>query len=420
MKKILWISPFAPYDNVTHAGGKVHNYYIKRFKDSGRFDVTLLSLCLKDEVIQLDLDKYGIKNDIFISEKTVIAKYYRKILNGLSYINPFDKYQAVCLAYEEKHIRKLLSNYIKSGVRPDIVIMQWTFALMLLPIIKKAFPDCFAVAIEEDVTFQSYYRMWKTRKKEAEKIFWEHRYRKEKQLELQLLQKVDMVVTNNPKDTDMLEKCGIQKASIFTSMSYFDNYININRNAVGQDILFYGAMARPENYESAIWFIKEVMSQLEYDTIRFIIVGSNPPKELLRYQSDRVCITGYVEDVSSYFSSCMCMAAPLLRGAGIKIKILEGMSAGIPILTNEVGIEGIPARNQKEFFYCEKASDYVKVIKDIINKKINASEVGQNARRFIKDNYNIKTKTDQLIELIDVITEKERMYDRKDERNMGL
>lgn len=413
MKKILWISPFAPYDNVTHAGGKVHNYYIKKFKDSGFFEVTLLSLCLKEEVPQLDLDEYGIENHIFISEKTTISKYYRKILNGLSFINPFDKYQAVCLAYEVKHIKKLLSNYIKSGERPDIVIMQWTFALMLLPIIKKAFPDCVTVAIEEDVTFQSYYRMWKTKKKKVDKIFWRYRYQKEKKIELSLLQKTDMVVTNNPKDTDMLKKNGIPKENIFTSMSYFDNYDDINRNIVGKDILFYGSMARPENYESAIWFIEEVMPQLEKYNVRFVIVGANPPPKLVKYQSDRVIITGFMKDISPYLETCMCMVAPLLRGAGIKIKILEGMSAGIPILTNEIGIEGILAENKKEYFYCNNALDYVKIIKDIIKQKIDICAIGNNARQFIKNNYDIELKTNQFINLVNIATEKESIHGRK-------
>ena len=67
-EKILWISPYAPYDSVRHAGGKVHNYYVKSFHKSGLFDITLLSLCLKEEEKFLDLDKYGIKNHIYVIE----------------------------------------------------------------------------------------------------------------------------------------------------------------------------------------------------------------------------------------------------------------------------------------------------------------------------------------------------------------
>lgn len=407
MKKILWLSPYAPYDQVAHAGGKVHNYYIKKFQDSGRFDVTLLSLCLKDEEAKLDLDQYGIKNHIFVSEQTAIAKYWRRLLNGLSYVNPFDKYAAVCQWYEVMQLKRLLRDYIKSGKSPDIVIMQWTFSVMLLPIIKKAFPDCKTVAIEEDVTFQSYYRIWKAKENVILKTFWRKRYQKEKKLELSLLEEVDMIVTNNQKDATMLKHCGLKEEKIFTSVSYFDNYSKIERNIIGKDILFYGAMARPENFESAIWFIKEVMPQLREQNVRFVIVGSNPPKELLKYQSERAIVTGFVKDVSSYLETCLCMAAPLIRGAGIKIKIIEGMSAGIPILTNEVGIEGISATDGEEYIHCETADDYAKAVQKIINQKINGRLMGEKARSFILNHYNIESKTNEFIKLVDEMTIKE-------------
>lgn len=43
-KKLLWISPYVPYDQVRHAGGKVHKYDIKYFQKSGLFDIHLMTL----------------------------------------------------------------------------------------------------------------------------------------------------------------------------------------------------------------------------------------------------------------------------------------------------------------------------------------------------------------------------------------
>ena len=96
MKELLWISPFAPYDKVTHAGGKVHNYYIKYFHNSKKFNITLLSLCFRDEEKLLDLDRYGIRNNVYVKGHSKIENFIMRAENALSYYNPIDKYAGIC------------------------------------------------------------------------------------------------------------------------------------------------------------------------------------------------------------------------------------------------------------------------------------------------------------------------------------
>ena len=82
-------------------------------------------------------------------------------------------------------------------------------------------------------------------------------------------------------------------------------------------------MSRPENYLSAIWFIDNVMPLLKSDNYRFVILGSRPPEELKKRECTKIVITGFVESIVPYFEKSMCMVAPLVLGAGIKVKIIE-------------------------------------------------------------------------------------------------
>ena len=134
---------------------------------------------------------------------------------------------------------------------------------------------------------------------------------------------------------------GMNEEKIQWLVPYYSNMSGCARKSNNRDILFFGAMSRPENYLSAIWFIENVMPLLNDLDVRFVIVGSKPPEELKRFKSDRIVITGFVNDTLPYFESSMCLVAPLVLGAGIKVKILEAMSSGIPVLTNDIGIEGI-------------------------------------------------------------------------------
>lgn len=82
-------------------------------------------------------------------------------------------------------------------------------------------------------------------------------------------------------------------------------------------------MSRHENYLSALLFIDKVMPLLSELDIRFIILGSNPPQDPNERQNERIIVTGFVDSIVPYFEKCMCMVAPLILGAGIKVKIIE-------------------------------------------------------------------------------------------------
>lgn len=393
-KSILWISPYAPYDAVAHGGGKTHNFYIKYFHKRSLFDIRLLSMCMKAEADKLDLDEYGIDHHVFVLDRTRFQKLSRLLISGAAYRNPSDKNGGICLPYERVHIEKMMKRCKKSGQQPDIIILQWTFSLMLLEQVKQWFPESYIVAIEEDVTFLNYMR--KTGD-DPQARFWKKRARIMKQRELSLLSLSDMIVTNNPKDTALLIKNGIVGEKIFTSAPYFDDYASLVRKPQGNDVIFYGAMSRPENYQSVKWFVEKVLPDLDR-SVRFVVIGNSPDPSLKKYESDRVILTGYVEDVSEWFAGCLCMAAPLVGGAGIKIKILEAMSAGIPVLTNDIGIEGIGAADGRDYLHCGRPEDYIFYINRMAAGTYRTESISENARRFIRENYNLPRLLDQLID----------------------
>jgi glycosyltransferase involved in cell wall biosynthesis len=80
-------------------------------------------------------------------------------------------------------------------------------------------------------------------------------------------------------------------------------------------------------------------------SVKLFIVGGNPPpsvKELAGLSQD-ISVTGYVPDVSSFLQGCRIMIAPIRYGAGIKGKITESMSHGLPVVTTTIGAEGMDA-----------------------------------------------------------------------------
>jgi len=393
MKKIVWISPYIPYDTVRHAGGQIHNYYIKKLVQSGKFEVRLVSSYLPEEINNFTLDK-SIQCDLICNYDKGIKKLIRNGLDVCRLFFPFDRYGNQKTLYNEILMTHILRRYKKEGFIPDIMIIEWTQSLLSLACFRKVFPDAKIVGIEEDVTIQALTRKWQAAKG-FQKILAKIRLKNIKREEIRVLKQCNLIIVNNSKDEELIKKYGFDN-NVKKWAPYFHKYDDI-QNVYHNKVIYYGDMRRKENYTAAKWFIREVLPGIYDKNIVFQIIGSNPPEELKKMESDTVEVTGYIEDIKPYFKEALCMIVPLSLGAGIKIKVLEGMSAGLPILTNEIGIEGIPAVDEREYFFCKSAEDYIAVITKLLNREINPEEIAINARKLLEKSFNYEESAEQFI-----------------------
>lgn len=394
MKNILWISLCAPYDSVDHAGGQVHNYYLKKLHAQNEFNIKLISFCHPDEVPKLDYSNYGIDATIIPQE----TKGLKHIMWGISHLetrhNPWNRYANITFNYTAYMLKREIKKLQKLEYKPDVVILQWTQMVLFISYLKKVFPSARFICIEEDVSYLGVERIAKDKKTWINI----HRFHHLKTMELCALKQADQIICSNKKDVDLLANDGI-RGSIWSWCPYYNRLEDINNEFKAQNLLFFGAMKREANWRSAIWFIEKVMDKLD-ERFKFVIVGSNPPEILKKHAGKRVIITGFVDDIRPYFEDAMCLVVPLQMGAGIKIKVLEGMSSGVPVLANDIGIEGIPAMDGKEYLHCELPEDFIRMIRKLDSNRDFAAEVGSNGRKFVLSRFNYVEDTQKFINLV--------------------
>lgn len=387
MKEILWISFFMPYDNVGHAGGKVENYYIKQLSKNTSGTITLLTVANHTDLEKIDLDRYGIKYRYVVHHYKGLSHLFLGAISRTYRLNIFDGKSTLVSPDMRVKIKLMIYRLYKSGYMPSIIILQWTQIVLFAGYIRKLFPDVKIIAVEEDVTYLSYYRKFKNEKNSIVRLLKKIRYKKVHDLEISALKKCDLVILNNDKDKNLLSNEHIP-VMLKTWCPYFDSYAGVSYKGDRDEILYYGAMFRKENYLSAIWFIEKVIPILD-KRFKFVVVGGNPHPSLMRYKNDRVIITGFVDDISQYLEHSLCLVAPLVMGAGVKIKIIEAMSSGIPVLTNSIGIEGIRASNTVHYLHCETPEDYLNGIRNLYDKPEYKMALSNREIAFIKNNYDI-------------------------------
>lgn len=388
--KLLVVSWRMPWDGVASAGRKTHNYYLKRLGKVYHDNLFLISFCEDENLIHCDLDRYGIQKEIISIKMDFISKIIRGIRSLSSKWNLFDSYGGISPGWYLHEVYKRVKQVKKKGFVPDIIILEWTQMLFAYKKLKSIFPDAKFVASEHDVSYLSYKRKIDYANKGMSRYIAFLKYKNLRKTELDTLNHLDFVFLHNMKDMNLLIKDGLEKDKMNWIVPYFmKSSQKYKYSPQKKDIVFFGAMARPENYLSAIWFIENVLYNLENKSIKFYIIGGNPADQLKKYKSNRVILTGFVDNVHEYFQKAMCLVAPLVLGGGIKIKVLEGLAFGIPVLTNTIGIEGIPAVNGRDYLHCESKKEYIDTINKMCLGKIDIKDIPKNARNFVSNNFQI-------------------------------
>ncbi|SEW36858.1 Glycosyl transferases group 1 [Ruminococcaceae bacterium KH2T8] len=383
-KNLLWVSYFVPYDKVQHAGGKIHNFYLKGIQKTGKYNIKLLTCAKEEELDSIDLDKAEIEYHLYISRKT---EKFKTFVEKVDYWSFWRTRSGFTSRYKRDFFINSLLDLKNSGYAPDVIVLQWTQVVLIESEIKKIYPHVPVICIEEDVSYQSFYRRYLHEKNLVKKFLRKMVYLQLKKLELECLRRADLIILNNSKDKKMLNEQSIDNIWVWTP--YFQDFSYKEHLGDRNELLFYGAMSRDENWKSVIWFVDNVLPYIKNKEVKLVVVGGNPHKELLKINNPRVELTGYVDDVSEYFSRSKCLVAPLVLGAGVKIKVLEAMSAGLPVITNNIGIEGISAKDRIDYFHCETPDEYINVINAILDDCYDLREISMNSKNVIRTNYDI-------------------------------
>lgn len=115
--------------------------------------------------------------------------------------------------------------------------------------------------------------------------------------------------------------------------------------AYRRDVLFVAGFAHPPNANAAVWLVREVLPHVarQVSGVRVWLVGSNPSDEVKALASEKVRVTGFVTDkvLADHYRLTRVCVAPLRYGGGLKGKVVEAMSFGLPTVTTAAGAQGL-------------------------------------------------------------------------------
>ena len=306
----------------------------------------------------------------------------------------------------ERFISKDFSNKIKQILKEqsfDIIQIETIFLAPYIDLIRK-YSRAKIILRAHNIEHLIWKRLAANTSNIIKKKYINHLATTLKNYELKSINNFDGVITISKTDCKYFIKKGCSVPIINIPFGIDNEIIDNNKvNNLHSDIptLFYiGSMNWLPNQEGINWFIDNVWNEIlqKNSKIKFNIAGRCMPNSFTQLNIPNINIIGEVDDAYQYISENSIMIVPLFSGSGIRIKIIEGMMLGKPVITTTIGAEGINYRDGHDIIIANTAQEFVDSIIKLFENPDMCKIIGQNARELILVDHNMKYITPKLIE----------------------
>jgi glycosyltransferase involved in cell wall biosynthesis len=133
---------------------------------------------------------------------------------------------------------------------------------------------------------------------------------------------------------------------------------------------------------------------------RFIVCGGSArPEWPIRWPDPRIEWRGFVQDIAAVQRECAVFLAPLRSGGGSKLKVLEAMAAGLPVVSTQEGVSGLTAVPEQEYIPGEDADGLAAAVIELLNDPVGSERIGEAGRRYVQTTHGWAALTENLEKL---------------------
>ena len=164
-------------------------------------------------------------------------------------------------------------------------------------------------------------------------------------IEREVWRAADAVIYLSKKEADQVRAMEPDVAAFAVPGYGFDR---LNPRSVvtgGKKILFVAGFGHPPNVDAAAWLVQDILPLVRrrHPDATLTLVGSNPTQEVKALSGEGVEVTGWVssEELAAHYLQARVAVVPLRFGAGVKLKLVEAMAEGLPVVTTSTGAEGL-------------------------------------------------------------------------------
>ena len=284
----------------------------------------------------------------------------------------------------------------------DSIILEGLYVTPYINILRK-YSDAKIIYREHNVEYLLWQRKAKSEKNPVKKSYLRLLAQRLKKYETKILNDVDGIAAITPTDAKLLKRTvpKIPIEFIPFGIDIPENMKPVKPNFSALRLFHIGAMDWFPNMEGIDWFLENVWPKIrqKFPGITLHLAGRAMKKELMQAKIPGVKIYGEVPDALSFMNANDIMIAPLFLGSGMRIKIIEAMALGKPVITTKIGGEGILYENEKNICIAKTPQDFLNYLEKL-QQPAYYNYVGKNAQILIKTTYGINEISNNLLNFI--------------------
>ena len=215
-----------------------------------------------------------------------------------------------------------------------------------------------------------------------------------KKYEIDCLKKVNLIATITEDDLFTFEQLGITtpKSVIPIAIDLSENHVDYSVS----NLFFIGSMNWKPNIEAVNWLVNDILPAVKivYPKIELHLAGSYMEKQFPTDGLKGIVNHGFLSDSHKFMQNNGLLISPIRSGSGVRVKLLEAMALGVPIVTTKIGAVGIQHNNS--VYLAETTAAFVNQIIELIKFQEKRMAIGGKARNFIEDNNSVKSISNYL------------------------
>ena len=157
-------------------------------------------------------------------------------------------------------------------------------------------------------------------------------------------------------------------------------------------LVFAGGMDWFPNREAMIHLARDLWPALRRDNPdrRMTVVGRSPPSELREAaaRDPNLEVTGFVDDVRPYVSAASIYLCPITVGGGTRLKILEALAMSRPLVSTNLGVEGLDLVEGVHYLAANTTTEFVTQVGRLENDPALAASLTRAGRAFVERHYS--------------------------------
>jgi glycosyltransferase involved in cell wall biosynthesis len=200
-----------------------------------------------------------------------------------------------------------------------------------------------------------------------------------------------------------------------SSVEIFPNGVDCTHNHSGlaetqpHTLVYNGALTYSANYDAMQYFLAEIypLIQRQLPDVTLTITGSTKGVDLDGLRLDEsVHLTGYVDDVRQPVARSAACVVPIRQGGGTRLKILEAMALGTPVVATSKGAEGLDMIDGEHLLIADAPDAFAEAVVNVLRDTELRRRLATHARALVEARYDWGPIGQQFVELVEEVTAK--------------